>query len=137
MLTMQRYPLADWIDQQLVENGGKFNSLNELAIVARISRATLFNAQKTGKADPSSLLKIAQATGGDPVQLMVMAGHIPQEALDRLAWRALPPSDQRLLQEFHQADAPIRGVIETLLEKEREKRGEGRSGSRQPTLAGR
>ena len=72
--------VKQWIDS-LIGNGRAFRSARQLSLSAGLNQNTVGNVLDTGRGDPETLGRIADAVGRGRVEVFMMAGWLSPEDL--------------------------------------------------------
>jgi hypothetical protein len=83
MVTAAQLPtLREWFESQ-VGLGRRFRSVTQMSRTAGLAARTAGDVYDKGYGDATTIIKLAEATGEDPVKLLVIAGILPEDVLHR------------------------------------------------------
>jgi hypothetical protein len=102
--------LSQWILSQ-IGPGRPFSSARQLAIKAGLNQNAVNIIIDKGRAEPETLLKLAEATGTPRIKLFILSGWLSPQDCNALATPLLSVEEEEVLRMYRETPPDLRGVV--------------------------
>jgi hypothetical protein len=102
--------LSQWILSQ-IGPGKPFSSARQLAIKAGLNQNAVNIIIDKGRAEPETLLKLAEATGAPRIKLFILSGWLSPQDCNALPTPTLSVAEEEVLRMYREIRRDLRGVV--------------------------